>query len=190
MIRVTVVFLASLLLSGCETLPVNWPSYSGYVAEVKPDLPTINQVAIDRLTKQGLEAEHIDRGIIVYLPPSIYFSGGKSDISLEAREKIGIIANEVNKEYLSTRQIEVLGHTNTVGGKETNMALSKKRAQAAAEELVFSKVDKSRITAMWFGENKPRFKEQTALGDIDQLARSKNRRVEFVILNPVEESES
>lgn len=185
MIRATIILVASLLLSGCETLPVNWPTYNGYVADVEPDVRTINEYVIERLRAEGLEAEHIDRGIIVYLPPNAYFSGGKSDISEAASEKIAIIAKELNKQYLLSRQIEVSGHTNSLGARETNMSLSKNRAEAAVTELISSSIDESRVTAMWFGETKPRYSETKPSGKIDQQARAKNRRVEFVILNPI-----
>jgi len=143
-----------------------------------------NSQAVSAFEDQGFEAEITEQGVVVYLPPTIYFEGSKSDINLEARAKIAEIAAEVNKDYLVGREIEVSGHTDSVGDAEINLALSKKRAEAAASELTFSKVAVTRLVTRWFGETRPRLNELNEDGSINRTNRDLNRRVEFVILNP------
>lgn len=143
-----------------------------------------NSAAISAFEEIGFEAEETDKGVVVYLPPTIYFEGSKSDIGLDARSKIAEIAKEVNKEYLQEREIEVSGHTDTSGPEDINLALSKKRAEAAASELVFSKVRVTRMFTRWYGESAPRAPELNEDGSVNTENQKLNRRVEFVILNP------
>lgn len=143
-----------------------------------------NNQAIESLNALGFESLESEQGVIVYLPPNIYFSSNTADISLDARTKIAQIASEVNKEYLVDREIEVSGHTDSVGSEDLNMATSKRRAEAASEELIFSKVALTRIKTTWFGEKKPRVNDRTADGQLIPENRALNRRVEFTILNP------
>ena len=143
-----------------------------------------NSQAISALEDLGFEAEESTKGVIVYLPPTIYFEGSKSDIDLSARSKIAEIAKEINKDYLVERKIEVSGHTDSVGDAKINLALSKKRAEAAASELIFSNVSLTRLVTKWFGETRPRRNEFYPDGSLNKENRALNRRVEFVILNP------
>jgi len=143
-----------------------------------------NSLAIENLSNQGFETQETEQGVVVFLPPDIYFQGAKSNIDLEAREKIAQIASEVNKEYLVERFIDISGHTDSNGPEQLNLSLSKLRAEAAAEELVFSKVKKTRLKVQWFGETKPRKEEKNANGTIIRANQALNRRVEFTILNP------
>ena len=143
-----------------------------------------NTKAATALQDKGFETEETAKGVIVYLPPTIYFEDAKSDINLLARTKIAEIAKEVNKQYLRARNVEISGHTDSVGDEQINLGLSKQRAEAATSELVFSKVQQARLITTWYGESKPRFEEFNEDGSVNQENRSLNRRVEFVILNP------
>lgn len=143
-----------------------------------------NSLAIKNLGNKGFPTEETESGVVVFLPPDIHFQGSKSTINLQAREKISQIASEVNKEYLEKRIIAISGHTDSIGPAQNNLALSKLRAEAAAEELVFSKVKKTRLKTLWFGETKPRKPETNADGTPNKANRTVNRRVEFTILNP------
>lgn len=143
-----------------------------------------NSRATNVFNDLGFEAEETEQGVLVYLPPSIYFASSGSDINLDARAKIAEIANEVNKDYLIAREIQVSGHTDSVGTADVNMATSKRRAEAATSELVFSKVRLTRIKTTWFGETQLRMKERDTNGKVIPENRALNRRVEFTILNP------
>jgi outer membrane protein OmpA-like peptidoglycan-associated protein len=63
-----------------------------------------------------------------------------------------------------------------VGDKQTNLILSKKRAEAIREFLVGQGIDFTRLNVLYFGETKP-------IGDNNTLeGRQKNRRVEMKIM--------
>lgn len=143
-----------------------------------------NEKAVEAFGDKGFEAEISDKGIVVYLPPTIYFKGSESSIGLEARTKIAEIADEINQPYLLDRIVEISGHTDSIGDAALNLELSKQRAIAATEELIFSKVSKTRLTSLWFGESQLRFAELNDDGSINTVNRNLNRRVDFTVLNP------
>ena len=143
-----------------------------------------NQQAVLVFDEKGFDTEITDKGVVVYLPPTIFFAGSSSSIDLDARTKIAEIAAEINQPYLSKRIVEISGHTDSFGEEEFNFELSKKRAIAAAAELIFSNVNKTRLNTLWYGETAPRAPEINPDGSINTDNRNLNRRVEFVILNP------
>ena len=73
-------------------------------------------------------------------------------------------------------KIEIQGHTDNVGAEEDNFALSKDRAFTVMEYLSGAGVDSSRMKFKGFGENAPKFDNDT------QENRAKNRRTDFLIL--------
>lgn len=72
-------------------------------------------------------------------------------------------------------KLRISGHTDNVGSDESNMKLSKDRAQSTAKYLQGKGVDGERLVAEWFGESQPIADNATAEG------RQKNRRVEMVV---------
>ena len=90
--------------------------------------------------------------------------------------------NELNKlEKLlaenSGLQVELAGHTDKIGTRAYNIALSKKRANAVINFLVNKGIDARRLTSLGFGETKP-----LASNDDEKEGRALNRRVEFRIV--------
>ena len=150
----------------------------------KLTIPEQNEKAVAVFTDKGFEAVKTEKGVSVYLPPTIYFDSSKSNINLEARTKIAEIAQELRQPYLSARTIEVSGHADSSGDKTLNMKISKERALAATAELVFSKISKLRLITTWHGETKLRVPDINQDGTINKINRNLNRRVEFNILNP------
>jgi outer membrane protein OmpA-like peptidoglycan-associated protein len=73
--------------------------------------------------------------------------------------------------------VEVQGHTDSQGDEDKNLTLSQKRAEAVRDYLISKGIDAARLTAKGYGESVPEVE-----GD-DEAAWSKNRRVEFVIIN-------
>lgn len=70
-------------------------------------------------------------------------------------------------------EIEISGHTDNVGGKDYNLRLSKRRADAIKDLLVFLGIESKRIKTTGYGFSKPIASNKTPEG------RAKNRRVEF-----------
>jgi peptidoglycan-associated lipoprotein len=73
----------------------------------------------------------------------------------------------------ANRKVAVEGNTDEMGGREYNLALGQKRADAVASALAVLGVPKSQIEAVSFGKEKP-----AVLGN-DEAAYAKNRRAEI-----------
>ncbi len=71
------------------------------------------------------------------------------------------------------RKAMLEGHTDERGGREYNLALGQKRAEAAQRALVLLGVPESQVEAVSYGKEKP------AAQGADEAAFAKNRRVEF-----------
>ena len=79
-------------------------------------------------------------------------------------------------QFLSSRKtskITVEGHTDSSGGREYNLALGQKRAEAVRRAMALSGLSESQIEAVSFGKEKP-----ADLGG-DDAAAAKNRRAEI-----------
>jgi OmpA-OmpF porin, OOP family len=74
-----------------------------------------------------------------------------------------------------TMQIEIVGHTDSLGQDKYNLDLSRRRAQAVATFLTTEGIAAKRMKARGEGEAKP-----IAPNDTDE-GRAQNRRVEFVV---------
>lgn len=72
-----------------------------------------------------------------------------------------------------TTKITVEGHTDSSGGREYNLALGQKRAEAVRRAMALSGLSESQIEAVSFGKEKP-----ADLGG-DDAAAAKNRRAEI-----------
>jgi len=84
---------------------------------------------------------------------------------------------EGHARFLSTdrqRRVALEGHTDERGGREYNLALGQKRAEAVRRSLALLGVGDTQMEAVSFGEEKP------ANAGSDEAAHSQNRRVELV----------
>jgi outer membrane protein OmpA-like peptidoglycan-associated protein len=74
-----------------------------------------------------------------------------------------------------TKQVEIQGHTDEVGGAEKNLLLSEKRALSIKMVLIQHKINPERIKTIGFGNTQPKIKNPTALD------RKQNRRIEIIV---------
>jgi len=72
-------------------------------------------------------------------------------------------------------QIEISGHTDNVGSRESNQILSLRRAQAVRNWLVEKGITSNRMKAVGKGQNEPISSNETDAG------RAENRRIEFFV---------
>lgn len=73
----------------------------------------------------------------------------------------------------SSRKIRLEGHADERGTREYNMALGERRAQAVANYLTLNGIQRYRVEAVSYGEERP------VDGGSSEMAYSKNRRVEL-----------
>nr|WP_180126743.1 peptidoglycan-associated lipoprotein Pal [Rhodoferax sp. BLA1] len=73
----------------------------------------------------------------------------------------------------SGRKVAIEGHTDETGGREYNLALGQKRAEAVVGALSVLGVPSSQLEAVSFGKEKP------AVVGSDESAYAKNRRAEI-----------
>lgn len=102
----------------------------------------------------------------------INFDSGKSTIKKESLPVIEQII-EMMKQAPEIK-ISVEGHTDSDGSNESNLKLSEARAKEVVDVIVKSGVDKSRLSSVGFGEEKPIADNSTEEG------KAKNRRVELI----------
>jgi peptidoglycan-associated lipoprotein len=95
--------------------------------------------------------------------------------SFEIRPEFASVL-EANAKYLAadgSRRLALEGHTDERGGREYNLALGQKRAEAVRRAMSLLGVRDAQMEAVSFGEEKP------SLGGFDEAAFAKNRRVEL-----------
>ncbi|MET0385363.1 MAG: OmpA family protein [Polyangiales bacterium] len=105
----------------------------------------------------------------------IAFDTGKATIRASSY-KVLDEASKVLVDYPALR-VEISGHTDSSGSVDTNIALSKERADSVKAYLVGKGVGSDRVETRGAGPNEPVAPNLTPEG------RSKNRRVEFKLLH-------
>lgn len=128
----------------------------------------------ERLAGTGVSVMRDGENIILNMPGNITFDTNQSQVKENFKPVLESVA-EVLKEYKST-MIQVSGHTDSTGGDQYNMMLSKNRAQEVANVLSGNGVQSVRMDVVGFGETSPIASNNTAEG------RAMNRRVELTLL--------
>ncbi|RJP95627.1 MAG: OmpA family protein [Desulfobacteraceae bacterium] len=119
------------------------------------------------LFKSGLSASgHVEI-------PGIFFDSGKSVLKPESEAAVAEIATLLKAD--PGLKVYVVGHTDNVGGVDSNVKLSQDRAEAILQALVRGHgIDSSRLRAHGCGQFAPVASNDTEDG------RARNRRVELV----------
>lgn len=120
------------------------------------------------------ELEPLKKDQVVRLN-NIFFDVDKFDIKKLSEVELKTVI-EVLQQNPSMR-IEISGHTDNTGSKEHNRILSQNRADAVVAYLMEQGIDKSRLSSIGYGADKPSASNDTVEG------RAKNRRIEMRILD-------
>lgn len=106
---------------------------------------------------------------------NINFVFNSDQLTVPAQETL----NEVAAALIGqpTLNVQIVGHTDSVGSAAYNRKLSQKRAMSVNQYLVAKGVNASNLQAAGMGPSKPIASNDTEEG------RAQNRRVEFVVLN-------
>lgn len=134
--------------------------------------------ALKPLINQGLvNVNHTKLWVEVELNNSLLFDIGSADLEAESQDVISELAKLIAP---LPNQIDVEGHTDNVPIKNeiypTNWELSASRSASLVRALSRRGVNPSRLTAIGYGEFRPKENNKTSKG------RQKNRRVSVIIL--------
>jgi len=186
---------ACLLLGGCATSSlVLLPDDEGHQGSVavleaggKPTEAVIAEgnsrtklgdptPASQPLGDKGLKAQ--EAALLTSLPPPaksfvLYFAQGTVTPAPESQAVLVALRSEIASR--SGPQVEVTGHTDTVGSEEDNDRLSQQRAEEVLNWLAGQGIDRSLMSAVGRGERE--LKEPT----VDNIGSATNRRVEVIV---------
>jgi outer membrane protein OmpA-like peptidoglycan-associated protein len=112
----------------------------------------------------------VEKGESIVLE-GVYFATGRADLTENSR----MILDKVVRTLMENPgiEVEIRGHTDNTGSYQTNMRLSKARADAVKLYLINHGIDAARIRTNGYGPDKPIAPNSTREG------RAKNRRIEF-----------
>ena len=113
-----------------------------------------------------------DNRIVKEAIQNLEFDFAKSTIKPHSYAALDRVADLIKRKNLN---LKLSGHTDNVGSKTRNLALSRERAESVKAYLVGKGVNASKIEAVGYGMSQPIASNKTAEG------RQKNRRVEFTI---------
>jgi outer membrane protein OmpA-like peptidoglycan-associated protein len=189
-------FLAMALLGACgpKTLVVLVPDPDGAVGAVTVSntagavkLDSANQAttskspeappaAPERLNEAKIQSLFADA--LAIAPPLplhflLYFQSDSIRLTDDSEKRLPEILSAI--EERNAMIISVVGHSDTLGDKTYNLALSRRRAQAVQQRLVRMGVDPSAIETTSHGEENPLIKTP------DNVSQPQNRRVEVIV---------
>jgi peptidoglycan-associated lipoprotein len=135
------------------------------------DETNLRQARLREEAAKRTEAERAERDRFVN--ENIYFDFNESILRPEAREILKRKAQWLRRHPNASIIIE--GHCDERGTGEYNIALGEKRAERAKTFLVNLGIERSRMTTISYGEERP------AVRGHDEASWAKNRRARFVI---------
>jgi outer membrane protein OmpA-like peptidoglycan-associated protein len=107
------------------------------------------------------------------LSSDVLFDSGSATLHPGAGDKLRQIADVLQK-YPRTR-VEIVGHTDSKGSDQSNLVLSRQRAESVRDAIVQDGVSAARITTRGAGESRPVATNDSSTG------RAMNRRVEITV---------
>ena len=120
-------------------------------------------------TRSGMDPLNDPQGVLA--KRSIYFDLDSYTVKDEFKPVLEAHARYLNAN--KSRQIVIQGNTDERGGREYNLALGQKRAEAVRRAMALLGVQESQMEAVSFGKEKPK-----ALGS-DEAAWAENRRADI-----------
>ena len=153
--------------SGGETLV----SQANTQASLSRSRPSIRP-----LGAKGLSARHA--ALLSGLPPpptsfTLYFLEGTTEMTQSSAPRIEDIRAEIARR--PGAEVQVTGHTDTVGNDDANDALSQKRAEEILTVLASKGFDRSIMSAVGRGER------ELQVSTADNVDSPVNRRVEVIV---------
>jgi len=202
MARVLAGILALLAVSGCASKPATPPRAPASVPAGQP-APFSDRELVDELTRQGLgtpsdtpatpparsgeelptEIRQTPRGVVVTFR-HVLFAFDSADLNARARLEVERMATVLNHPRALVRRVVLEGHADAIGTEAYNLDLSRRRAEAVAQELVARGVRRDRLSVEGYGKQRPVAPNTLPDGRDNPEGRMLNRRVEAVVPTP------
>ncbi len=131
-----------------------------------PELQGLNLTDGDATTCEQAFDRLMERNVIT-------FAEGSAALAPASRGVLNALASVALR--CDRFSIEVAGHTDNQGGRDINMELSRRRADAVAAYLAGQGVARARLSARGYGPDRPRSSNATPSGQ------AANRRIEFYV---------
>jgi len=130
----------------------------------------------DGCPDEGEGQTEVIENVKIEIKATVLFETSKATIKEQSKTLLDQVALQMLA-HAEIKRLRIEGHTDSVGPADDNLYLSQDRADAVRRYLISRKVAAERLEAVGYGETRPIDSNDTAEG------RSRNRRVEFVILN-------
>jgi peptidoglycan-associated lipoprotein len=162
--------LCILLMAGCAKKPVSEP------LETQSQAPAKNQEPSDAIEQTIIDLQPVQNADVPEIVfERVHFAFDKYSLSPEARS---ILSHEaVVLQSSPDLKVRIEGHCDDHGSDEYNLVLGERRAQAVRAYLVTLGVEPERLGTVSYGEEMPVDMSR------NEMARAKNRRAEFKVLN-------
>ncbi len=125
------------------------------------------------VVKKEMKAKVVGKKIEI--TEKVMFDTNKATIKEESHGLLNDVA-QVMEENPNIQKVRIEGHTDSDGSTKHNKKLSQNRADSVMAFLVDAGIEKDRMEAVGYGEDKPIADNNTDEG------KEKNRRVEFNIM--------
>ncbi|HCF1624144.1 TPA: OmpA family protein [Pseudomonas aeruginosa] len=126
----------------------------------------------------GIEVQRQGDDIKLVMPGAITFNTGSTELSPAAQFNLDKLAGSF-RQY-GDNNIEVTGHTDSVGSNASNIELSQKRAISVGKHLIGQGIEKNRIEVYGAGPSQP------IASNSSEEGRAQNRRVEIRLKAPIQ----
>jgi len=153
---------------GKTKVPLNQPYAAGEIRGGKAEATQIAPQEAQAIFGSAIAARPI-------LPAHfrLYFVRDSDTLTPESLQQYRAVFNDIRRRPVY--QVEVIGHTDTLGDRGYNQRLSLRRAQAIRERLIKDGVASTAISAAGRGELDP------AVKTADNVSEPRNRRVEITV---------
>jgi peptidoglycan-associated lipoprotein len=166
--------LAAAALAGCSSTPLDnagAPVETRTGAAVTPGGAGGATAGTSQNRVVPVDLAKTDAAAMGNLPRVVFFDFDSYVVKDEFRTTV-----EANAKVLSAdrkKKVSIEGHTDERGGREYNLALGQKRAEAVAKSLALLGASEAQMEAVSFGKERP------AVQGSDEAAWAKNRRAEL-----------
>jgi len=131
--------------------------------------PARPQVAVEQAS--GAQATEPQASVNL----TVLFEVGSNRLTPEATRVLNVLGEALSDPALASNPFRIVGHTDSVGSREINRALSEKRAIAVADYIASRyRVARARLTTVGMGQDEP------LVPTADNVAEPRNRRVQVI----------